>query len=62
MEIEYAMKYINKYDKFLLDYYKTGQVKKLVDGIHSNYIISEIEKQSKDTASEAEIEQFSTNV
>ena len=58
MEIEYAMKYTNKYNKFWLDYYITGQVKKLVEGIFSNLIISEIGEQSKDAATEAEIEQF----
>lgn len=33
MEMEYAMKYTSKYDKLWLDYYKDGQVKKLVESV-----------------------------
>jgi hypothetical protein len=57
-EMKYAMECTSKYDKRWLDYYTAGQVKKLVDGILSNLNISEVEKQSKDSAMETEIEQF----
>jgi len=57
-EMKYAVKCTSKYNKCWLDYYTAGQVKKLVEGILSNLIISEIEKQSRDTAMETEIEQF----
>ena len=57
-EMKYAMKCTSKYDKRWLDYYIAGQVRKLVEGILGNLIISEIEKQSRDTATETEIEQF----
>jgi hypothetical protein len=58
MEMKYAIDNTSKYDKHWLDYYTAGQVKKLVEGILSNLIISEIEKQNMDTAMETEIEQF----
>jgi hypothetical protein len=57
-EMKYAMECTSKYDKRWLDYYTVGQVKKLVDCILSNLNITEVEKQSKDSAMETEIEQF----
>lgn len=58
IEMEYAVKCTSKYDKLWLNYYKDGQVKKLVESIISNLSTLKIEKQSWDTAAESEIEQF----
>ena len=57
-EMKYAMECTSKYDKRWLDYYTAGQVKKLVDGILSNLDITEVDKQSRNSALETEIEQF----
>ena len=57
-EMKYAIECTNKYDKCWFDYYTDGQVKKLVGGILSNLNISKVEKQSKDSATEIEVEQF----
>lgn len=57
-EMKYAMECTSKYDKRWLDYYTAGQVKNLVDGILSNLDIMEVDKQSRNSALETEIEQF----
>jgi len=57
-EMKYAMEYTCKYDKKWLDYYTTGQIKKLVGGILSNLDIAGAAIQSRDAIMETEIEQF----